>query len=426
MMSETVPVQFYHAHRILHERCRGTMRCMRICPTRAIRVRNGRVSYLQDLCIDCGECLKICPHNTFVSINDDIADFSSVKYKVAMVSPVLYTQFGPEVHPYTIHKALINIGFHEIVDATGICNEISFALLHHIKNNPDKLPVISSICPCVLRFVQVRYPNLVPLVSTFDVPREILAREIKETYPQKLGLKEEEISVIYITSCPAKVVSIHQPAEKERSWLDGAIPIRDIYNLILPEIMEIQRRGETIQDEHFYYGTGWVVMGHITRDVGAERWLSVSGIDHVKKIFDDIENSKLKNVDFVEALACRQGCVGGVFCVENPYVARSTSIRLETKYGKSREIDEDEVLEKYHGGHYFIENPVLPRPTRTFQADISTSIKRMRQKERVLLKLPGKDCGLCGSPTCETFAEDCARGEVEITDCIFYSNQIKL
>lgn len=424
-MTDPSATHFYHAHRVLQERCQGKMRCMRVCPTHAIRVRNGKVSFLEDLCIDCGECINICPHQTFVSLNDDIANFTSLKYKIAMVSPVLYTQFGADVHPYTIQKALLNIGFHEVVDATELCNEISFALLHHIRNNPDKLPLISSICPSILRLVQVSYPNLVNKVSTFDVPREILAREIKETYPKKLGLKEEEIGVIYITSCPAKVVSIRQPAEKERSHIDGAVPIRDIYNLILPEIMEVQQRGEAVEDEDFYYGAGWAVMGHITRDVGAERWLSVSGIDHVKKIFDDIENSKLKNVDFIEALACRQGCVGGAFCVENPYMARSTSIRLEQKYGKSKELNEDEVLHRYYQGHYFIENPVLPRPTRTFQADVSTSIKRMRQKERILMKLPQKDCGLCGAPTCETFAEDCARGEVEITDCVFFSEKRK-
>ncbi|MFC2136080.1 (Fe-S)-binding protein [Bacteroidota bacterium] len=27
---------------------------------------------------------------------------------------------------------------------------------------------------------------------------------------------------------------------------------------------------------------------------------------------------------------------------------------------------------------------------------------------------------MCGAPTCETFAEDCAWGEADLTDCIFF------
>ena len=41
-------------------------------------------------------------------------------------------------------------------------------------------------------------------------------------------------------------------------------------------------------------------------------------------------------------------------------------------------------------------------------------------KERIFSKLPGKECGLCGAPDCETFAEDCARGESDMTDCYFF------
>jgi len=43
----------------------------------------------------------------------------------------------------------------------------------------------------------------------------------------------------------------------------------------------------------------------------------------------------------------------------------------------------------------------------------------MKQKQRILTKLPNKNCGLCGSPTCEAFAGDCAWGDAELTDCIF-------
>ena len=37
--------------------------------------------------------------------------------------------------------------------------------------------------------------------------------------------------------------------------------------------------------------------------------------------------------------------------------------------------------------------------------------------EKLLEKLPGLDCGACGSPTCRALAEDIVRGKAEEIDC---------
>jgi hypothetical protein len=93
---------------------------------------------------------------------------------------------------------------------------------------------------------------------------------------------------------------------------------------------------------------------------------------------------------------------------------------LEKRYSEPIAFDETEILEKYKEKYYFLGHQVLPRLTRSLSIDIATSIKRMKQKEKIYLKLPKKDCGLCGAPTCETFAQDCAQGEADLTDCIFF------
>ncbi|MCK4942629.1 MAG: 4Fe-4S binding protein [Candidatus Aminicenantes bacterium] len=411
--------QFYHAHQIIEERCKARMKCLHICPTQAIRVRNGKVIFLNELCIDCGECINICPENAFVPIRDEIEDFSSFKFQIAFPSSMIYTQFGPDIHPKIIHQALKNIGFDEVIHSTDVTHELGFLLLHHLTTQSDIRPLISSYCPAIVRLLQVSYPNLVNHIGPFDVPREIIAKQGKQKYSQQLKLKPEEIGIIYITPCPAKIVSIKQPAEKEHSWIDGAIPIKDIYNLILPEIIKIQEDKKITQRKDFCFSKNWGILGNLSQILGPERCLSVAGISHAKKIFDDIESSRLRNVDFIEALACMQGCVGGAFCVENPYIARHNSILMEKKYGTTKSLDKDKILQK--NKYYMLEHPILPRFTWVSEKDIAASIKKMRQKERILVKLPQKDCGICGAPTCETFAEDCARGEADLTDCVFFS-----
>lgn len=416
-------LNYYHAHQIVQERCKGRLKCVRICPTKAIRVHDKKVILFEDLCIECGECIHACPENVFVPMNNNLGDFKSFKLHIALPSNILYIQFGVDIHPLVIHKALKNIGFDEIADVEKICDEMGYALYYHLKMHPEVRPLISSFCPAIVRFIQVSYPNLVKFIEPLDVPREIVARETKRYYSKKLGLKEEEIGVIYITPCPAKIVSIKEPAEKEHSWIDGAIPINDIYNLILPEVIKIQQKATNNIKEYFHYARAWGILGHFSQDVGPDRTLSVGGINHVKLILDDIESSKLHNIDFVEALACLHGCIGGVFCVKDPYMARHNSILMQKKYGEPSTLDKKKVIEKYKKGYYLFENPVPPRTTRSSQTNIAESIKRMKKKERIFSKLPKKDCSLCGAPTCETFAEDCARNEADLTDCIFFSNK---
>ncbi|MCL2539720.1 MAG: ferredoxin, partial [Oscillospiraceae bacterium] len=38
--------------------------------------------------------------------------------------------------------------------------------------------------------------------------------------------------------------------------------------------------------------------------------------------------------------------------------------------------------------------------------------------QELLESLPGLDCGSCGAPTCETFAEDVVKGNAEKDDCV--------
>ena len=37
--------------------------------------------------------------------------------------------------------------------------------------------------------------------------------------------------------------------------------------------------------------------------------------------------------------------------------------------------------------------------------------------------LPGLNCGLCGAPTCRTFAKDVAGGSTRQNECVFFSDE---
>jgi iron only hydrogenase large subunit-like protein len=266
----------------------------------------------------------------------------------------------------------------------------------------------------------VRFPDLVDQVLPLEVPRELTARDIRKQLPAALALKPEDIGIFYIAPCPAKIVSIHQPAEKAVSYFDGAVSMSDVYSVLLPHIVAIKETFDRRQvPEDFAFHPGWSMLGSLTLANGVRNWLAVSGVDHVTRILNDIESGRLRNIDFVEAMTCMLGCIGGPFCVENPYVARANSMKQSIEYEKRIDVDDAEVKEKFDQGYYNLEQPILPRSTTYFDTDLETSIKRMKEKERVYSKLPQVDCGCCGAPTCMAFAEDFVRGDAELTNCIY-------
>jgi len=414
-------MKYFHSHLIVTKNCKGDMKCVRACPTKALRFRHNKVLLYDDLCVDCGECINVCDENVFVPVIDEISDFDKFEFKIVIPSKIFYTQFPSGIYPSVLHNALKKIGFDVVLDLSQELHEMGFAISEYIKSADGSMPIISSNCPSVIRLIQVSYPNLLKSISPFDVPREIVAKNAKRKYAEKTGLDVNKIGVSYITPCPAKVVSIKQPVGKEKSWIDNAIAINDIYKILLPEILNMQEKIKPeASEEYFYYSKGWGVLSFLQQSGNFNRYMSVKGIGNIQMILNDIEDSRLKNIDYIEASACSQGCIGGAFCVENPYIAWHNSKLLEKSYGTPFDFDGNEVLKKYNDRFFFFEDNLVPRTTRALSVDLPTSIKRMKQKERIFSKLPGKECGLCGAPGCETFAEDCARGETDITQCYFF------
>src|SRR5512140_3694004 len=174
------------------EKCTGRMRCLRVCPTQALRVRNGKARLLKDRCIDCGECVRVCPNHAFVPQTSTLRDLSEFKYTIALPSPVFYSQFGKGIRPATVLTALKQIGFDDAYDVACASESVSIAIQEYLDSSDTPRPLISPFCPAIVRLVQIRYPNLLDNLIPIESPMEIAAREAKRLAMQKLGLREQE------------------------------------------------------------------------------------------------------------------------------------------------------------------------------------------------------------------------------------------
>lgn len=416
--------QYYHSIRFDQERCEGRMRCLRVCPTQAIRVRKGKARMIEERCIDCGECINVCPSGAIIPLTDPFGELSRFRYTIAVPSPALYAQFGREILPAKILAGLKKLGFDEAVDLANTCGEVSFAIQEFLRNYNGARPLISNACPTVVRLIQVKYPDLIDHIIPIDTPREIAAREIKRKKSKQLEIPEKDIGTFYITPCPVKMISIKQPAEKGRSHLDGALSIADVYGPLLSamESLEETEPERRALESICILGIGWAVVGGMSRTLRLRNSIAVSGLAELIKVFDDIEKGKIRNIDFIEAYSCTHGCVGGSLTVENTYSSYNKIIKLiETlEYEKVKACpDIRDVRRRYEQKYYFIEGQLEPRPLAPLDEDIGKAIQKKKQKEAIYEKLPQIDCGACGSPSCQAFAEDLIQGEVELADCVF-------
>ncbi len=404
-------------------RCTGEIACLKICPVEAIRIRQGKAIMLEDKCIDCGECVKVCKTGAIVPLTNTFSDFSRFKYTIAIPSLALYTQFDRNVKPKTILSSLKKTGFDEVVDTTQACITTIKAMGKYIREYKGRKPLISSFCPTCVKIIQMRYPelveNLIPVIS----PMELAAMAAKREASTRLGIEESKIGVIYITPCPSKTVIISRKTENYYSAFDGSIPISEIYNTLYAAIQQtIKDRND---DFEFFdisgFGLNFARLGGLGYMMNCDNCINVSGINNVLYILDEIEKGKLHNVNFVEMHGCIEVCLGGPMVVENVYIARTNLQNLIKYYGETKiPVGKKDKYENYN---LVFEKMFEPDFKNNVNLDIKKALEKRAERKRILATLPKINCGVCGSPTCETFAEDVTEGEVNINDCIVIANK---
>jgi Na+-translocating ferredoxin:NAD+ oxidoreductase RNF subunit RnfB len=415
-------VELRHGFRINPDKCDGRMSCMRACPTHAIRVKNGKARLISELCIDCGSCLGVCELGAISATTIKFAELNGYKFKVAVASPALFTQFGLRDTPADVGGALLELGFDAVWEYAIDIALVDRAIMDFVKKWPGPFPLISSSCPVVVRLIQVAYPSMVDHVIPLEAPREIAARELKQRYSREMGLNPEEIAAIYITPCQAKAISILQPAEEAKSNLDGAVAISEIYNGLLTRMRKAVGPGDAPKDlvtagELLHWGAPEGEIPALSR----EHYLPLTGLTDIMKVFNDIEKGRIRNIEFLDCHACQGGCLGGNLTVENLYEARSKNLHLMASMPKPGPEFEKEVDRRYAMEDFSLRGSLKPRQTEGEALDLRERVMRRKRAEEVLRTLPLLNCGLCGAPKCKNHAEDVAASRADLLDCVFMS-----
>lgn len=405
---------YFHSVTLDEDKCRGCTNCIKRCPTEAIRVRKSKARIINERCIDCGECIRVCPYHAKKAITDPLELMNSFKYKAAIPAPSLYGQFKPEYTRNQLLNALRLIGFDEVFEVARAAEFVTDATRRLLQRKDIRKPLISSACPAVVRLIQVRFPNLIENIVKLESPMEVAAKIVKNKIVKSTGLPAEEIGVFFITPCAAKVTSIKAPYESEKSCVDGAVSIRDIYLKLLNSMDKVKESDLLLQAG--YEGIRWANSGGESLALGTDQFLAVDGIHNVITILEAVENDKMEDVEFIEALACTGGCLGGPLTVENVYVAKT---RLKKHIDDARKSARSDVETEKPSGDIEWTSSITHKPVMKLDEDFIKAMKKLEDLEHINEQLPGLDCGACGAPSCRALAEDIVRGMANETDCIF-------
>ena len=404
--------RFFHSVTLDKDKCLGCTNCIKRCPTEAIRVREGKAQIISERCIDCGECIRVCPHHAKKARYDHLSVLEGWKYKIAIPAPALFGQFNNLDDIDIVLTGLKQMGFDDVYEVSRGAELVSDATRKLMADGRLPKPVISSACPAVVRLIRVRFPDLCDHVLNLNAPMEVSAMMAKRAASERTGIPIEEIGAFFITPCPAKVTDIKMPIGTEGSWCDGAIAISEVFPLLSHRMDKL----ETVEPigQSGLIGVSWAGSGGESAALLNEKYLAADGIENVIRVLEELEDERIRALDFVELNACSGGCVGGVLCVENGYVAKARLQRLR-KYlpvsqnhldgGVPRDMEWTEPLEFA---------PVLK-----LSQNLEEAMQMMEEIDVICEGLPGLDCGSCGAPSCRALAEDVVKGVARTSDCVF-------
>ena len=218
--------------------CKGCDACKRHCPTGAITGMFGATHSINaDLCLSCGQCLINCPFGAPYETSDTVdAVIAKLQDKnttvVGIIAPAVRVAIGEDfglpagsLVTGKLYGSMRKAGF-DILDNNFTADltimeegsEFIARARHAVFGEENAhgghigpLPQFTSCCPAWVRFVETKYPALIPHLSSAKSPQQ-MAGTVAKTYGVKVWNKPaDRIYTVGIMPCTAKKLEASRP-----------------------------------------------------------------------------------------------------------------------------------------------------------------------------------------------------------------------
>jgi len=359
------------------DRCCGCLHCLRVCPTQALRVRDSTPQILEHLCIDCAACIEACETGALGMPATSAVQRPS-KDTVLILPSAFVAQFGGGVPPQEVLGVLTAMGFSEVRPTETWERALQNAVVGYAHEEAGTRPVISPVCPAVVNLVEMRFPSLIENVAPFLSPMEAVCEVLGGCH------------VVLVAACPSQRTALLSTGLKPNVETVAPSSLR---NAVLPMITTTPNAADR-RPRQLPANTD-----------SAVNVLQISGMQHVMSALEKAENGLLGDVEVIELFACDQACFGSPLLTEDPFVSRYRWARMGGGLDRNARAIRRQV-------------PFSARTGVRLDQDISKAIEKLSKMDEVERSLPGKDCGMCGAPTCSALAEDIVLGRATASDCV--------
>jgi len=294
--------------------------CERSCKVNAIKMGSDRKAQINnDKCISCGACVYQCPFGAvsdksfIVDIIKDIKEAKATGHEVmAIIAPAIAAQFDYATIGQII-TAIKQIGFQDVIEAALGADLVAWKEAKEIAEN-EKGFLTSSCCPGFVNYIEKHEPTLKGHISHNYSPMVEMGKFVKEMHP---GCK-----TVFIGPCTAKKTEFTR--ENTKGYIDWVMTFEELQALIDSKNIEPSELEESPLNNASYFGRIFARSGGVSE--AAVQALKEDGNPFVinAEICDGIEACKLallkarmKKLDknFIEGMACVNGCIGGAGCV---------------------------------------------------------------------------------------------------------------
>jgi NADP-reducing hydrogenase subunit HndD len=380
-------------------KCIRCQRCVRTCEelqhVSAIAVANKgshqKISSFHDrpmshvVCTNCGQCVNRCPTGALVEKTyiDQVWDaiYDTDKHVVVQTAPAVRVALGEDLGydpgervTGKMVSALKHLGFDSVLDTDFSADltimEEGTELLVRLKKalvDGDKkisLPMFTSCSPGWIKFIEHRYPEFLPNLSTCKSPQQMFGALAKTFYAEKRKIDPSKIVSVSIMPCTAKKFEADRPEMRSSGYkdVDYVLTTRELAVMIKQAGIDFRNLEEQHYDSIMGDSTGAAVIFGATGGVmeaalrtayeivtgrevpfknlnitpvrgfegvkeatvkiegcvddwkfleGAELKVAIAhGLTNANKVMKAIRDGKA-HYHFVEIMACPGGCIGG-------------------------------------------------------------------------------------------------------------------
>lgn len=396
----------------IKELCRTCYTCVRECPAKAIRIVGGQAEVIDERCITCGNCTKVCSQGAKVFLNtvDRVKKlFESGDRTAAILAP----SFPAEFFDISDHKTLVGmiraLGFDFVGEVSFGADLVADKFKKLIED--DNNFYITSDCPSIVSYVKYYHPSLVDKLAPIVSPMVAMARVIREKYGS-------DLKIVFIGPCVAK--------KAESAEVDEAITFTELREFfternIFPDTVAASDFDEPIggRGAIFPVARGLLQTAEINDDAVTGKIIAAEGRIDFQSALKEMEAGLIQN-QHMELLCC-EGCIMGPGLSKNGRQYNRRALVSSYAGKKMSSIDTGKWMEEVKkfseldlSCRHQPEEPRIDELSENDVADILTVIGKNEKKDQL-------DCGACGYETCVEHAIAIKKGLAEVEMCLPYT-----